>query len=437
MSVFHRIKGLLEYIFPSSSKTIHRKTDAIERRLEEIYTNLNELSLNQIEIKSEIVELSKRTEIGISSIGNCASTINMINERMVSDSDERATLNKSYETELLQIIELCNYSRQKLDTLLADFSNDTQIYYWSNNYEKQAIQNNYGNLTEEEDFKDKYFALIKGLDEESVFTVNRILWKQSQYLMSNAPKMNLFTLQEQNELRYVEDLFSKEVVKVSENVYAFGKYLLPVNHFESVIFYYKYCLSEVTELDKVRGKTIIDAGAYIGDTALLFSELEPSKIISFEPIPENAELCEQTILLNKLSNIVLERAALGAKKGIIGIYSAGEGSTFFPRKEDEPFYKEKVEVPVVTLDEYVDENNLEVGLIKMDIEGAEPDCLKGAMQVITKQRPILLICIYHNKNDFFGIKPMLESWGINYQYKIRKPTTNNATYDTLLIAEPK
>ena len=89
MSVFHRIKGLLEYIFPSSSKTIHRKTDAIERRLEEIYTNLNELSLNQIEIKSEIVELSKRTEIGISSIGNCASTINMINERMVSDSDER------------------------------------------------------------------------------------------------------------------------------------------------------------------------------------------------------------------------------------------------------------------------------------------------------------------------------------------------------------
>lgn len=63
-------------------------------------------------------------------------------------------------------------------------------------------------------------------------------------------------------------------------------------------------------------------------------------------------------------------------------------------------YKEKIEVNQITLDEYVDSENIEIGLIKVDIEGAERNFLKGAKKTICEQKPILLISIYHSAEDF-------------------------------------
>ena len=77
-----------------------------------------------------------------------------------------------------------------------------------------------------------------------------------------------------------------------------------------------------------------------------------------------------------------------------------------------------------------------MGLIKVDIEGAEQIFLKGAKQTISTQRPILLLSIYHNIDDFFNIKPLIESWDLNYKYKIYRPHIPEIFRDTLLIAEP-
>ena len=202
------------------------------------------------------------------------------------------------------------------------------------------------------------------------------------------------------------------------------------------MFYYKYCLNEIDNLDSVKNTTIIDGGAFIGDTALIFSELEPKEIISFEPIKENAERCLETIRINGLKNVIVEIKALGAHDGIINMHSAGEGSTCYPREEDRDFYSAIEAVPIVTLDGYAKSKQLNIGLIKLDIEGSESECLIGARDIIAEQHPIMLICIYHNRNDFFGIKTMIEKWNLNYRFKIRKPTVPNATYETILIAEP-
>ncbi|WP_034445830.1 FkbM family methyltransferase [Butyrivibrio sp. AE2032] len=292
-------------------------------------------------------------------------------------------------------------------------------------------------MAENSELEKKYLSLIRGLDGESISIVNRILLRQSQYLSSDLERIDLFTINEQDELRRIDDLFSKEIVRITDELYAYRQYRLPINHFEPVVFYHKYCLNELADIERLKGKTIIDAGGFIGDTALIFSELSPDRIISFEPMKENIELFHKTMQLNYLTNVTLEQKALGAEPGVVTMYYAGEGSTSYPRNEDRRFYSEPYEVPVVTLDEYVRENELKVGLVKMDIEGSESDCLKGAKRLIAEQRPILLICIYHNKNDFFGIKTMLEDWGIDYNFKIRKPTVSNATYETMLIAEPK
>ena len=324
---------------------------------------------------------------------------------------------------------------QEINNLYNDLSDRCKTQYWENSYEKTAIKNNWADV--QSGVQDRYFRLIDGLDDESISVVNRILNRQSRYLSDDNERIDLFTEDEQAYLRKIKDAFAKEIVKLSEDMYAYGRYLLPINHFEAVIFYYKYCIPELEKPEQIKGTTIIDAGAYIGDTALLLSELSPERIVLFEPVPENMELCKKTVQMNNLSGIVFEQRALGAEQGILEMYIAGEGSTVYPRCEDQVFYQERtITVPVITLDQYVETNNMNVGLIKADIEGSESDLLCGARSVITKQRPVLIICIYHNSHDFFEIKTMLESWDLDYRFKIRKPIVQNATYETMLIAEP-
>ncbi|MCC8278461.1 FkbM family methyltransferase [Campylobacter sp. VicNov18] len=59
------------------------------------------------------------------------------------------------------------------------------------------------------------------------------------------------------------------------------------------------------------------------------------------------------------------------------------------------------EVEVTTLDSYLEKNPLDIGFIKVDIEGFEQEFLKGAVNTIKTQKPTMLISIYYNPNDFF------------------------------------
>ena len=92
-------------------------------------------------------------------------------------------------------------------------------------------------------------------------------------------------------------------------------------------------------------------------------------------------------------------------------------------------------VPMIRVDDYVREHKIKVGLIKVDIEGAEQSFLRGAKETICKQKPTLLISIYHNVDDFLDIKPMIESWNLGYKFKVFKPTIGSVSAETLLICE--
>jgi len=90
---------------------------------------------------------------------------------------------------------------------------------------------------------------------------------------------------------------------------------------------------------------------------------------------------------------------------------------------------------MITLDSFVDKFGLEVGLIKVDIEGYEREFLKGAEKTIREQRPTLIISIYHHAADFFDIKPIIESWNLGYRFKVYKPVDFSISREVLLIAE--
>ena len=47
----------------------------------------------------------------------------------------------------------------------------------------------------------------------------------------------------------------------------------------------------------------------------------------------------------------------------------------------------------------------------------------------------MLLSIYHNANDFFEIKPLIESWNLGYTFKICKPVDWSLSKETALYCE--
>jgi hypothetical protein len=94
------------------------------------------------------------------------------------------------------------------------------------------------------------------------------------------------------------------------------------------------------------------------------------------------------------------------------------------------------EINITTLDTYITEHDeLKIGLIKVDIEGFEQEFLAGARSTIHTQKPAMLISIYHNADDFFNIKTIIEGWNLGYKFKIRQGMHTFPVIETVLIAE--
>ena len=75
-----------------------------------------------------------------------------------------------------------------------------------------------------------------------------------------------------------------------------------------------------------------------------------------------------------------------------------------------------VEVQLTTIDEEVKD---EVTLIKLDIEGAELDALKGAERAIKLYKPALAVCIYHRESDYVDIFDYIQNLNPTYKFYIR------------------
>ncbi len=301
--------------------------------------------------------------------------------------------------------------------------------------EREALAKLFSDAMNREDSAQRFSALISGLDNESRNTVSDIIHRMGMIADGNKSLQDVYTQREQEEFVRMNDEFSSKIVKLNDNLYYYNGYYLPVNQFDSSVFFTRYGIDKLTTLDSVRNKHIIDAGGYVGDTALLFSSYTDKNIHVFEASPSNMDIIRETIRLNQLENIVPVSKALGEKSGT-ATFSLGERNSCNSLVERPGYnYPNHIEVPVITLDDYVRENNLEVGLIKVDIEGGEQLLLKGAVETIRTQHPILLISIYHSANDFFEIKPMIEKMCDKYTFRIIKPANSAIVIETILLAE--
>lgn len=180
--------------------------------------------------------------------------------------------------------------------------------------------------------------------------------------------LDIYTTEEKRAAQEIADHFSSEILQLSKNCFYYRGLLLPINHFESCVFWDACGIGHLEHPERLSNNDIIDAGAFIGDSALIFSSLTKWKVYAFEPISSNYELMLKTIDMNRKTNIVPCLFALGEASGTIDILVRGSSSTQFGNPHVTYNAVEKAEV--TTLDSYVQEHGLKVGLIKADVEGA-------------------------------------------------------------------
>ncbi len=191
-------------------------------------------------------------------------------------------------------------------------------------------------------------------------------------------------------------------------------------------------------LQQITGRSILDGGAFWGDSALAFLEYKPSKIYCFEPSEANFELLQQTIRENHLEDrVVPNQVGLSndCASGELVSYGMDSSRSFcdYNVLATPEQVREVESVQLTTIDRYVAEHTLDVGLLKLDIEGMEYQAICGALETIRKCRPILLISVYHMPKDFFEIKPMLEALGLGYRFMVRKTTYRDLIAEVMLI----
>lgn len=217
--------------------------------------------------------------------------------------------------------------------------------------------------------------------------------------------------------------------------YKNGKsYILPVNWFEVSVFSFKLGLVFLEDkyLSYIKDSYLIDAGAFVGDSSIVLAEYTDKKILAIEPEENNFKLLNKTIELNKLQNkIDAFKDALDKESRKVGIYNGGPGSII----ENQP---ENSIITTTTLDNLVGNKYQKIGLIKMDVEGYEMNILLGSKIIIERDRPILLVSIYHSGDQFINIPLYLkEKYADIYNFKLIDCNPAHPLAEKVLLCLPK
>ncbi|MGN0915597.1 MAG: FkbM family methyltransferase [Succinivibrio sp.] len=167
-------------------------------------------------------------------------------------------------------------------------------------------------------------------------------------------------------------------------------------------------------------EVLFDCGAYDGDTINAFNSFTLGnylKVLAFEPDEKNLKKLHALVEDNSFHDIEVVSAATGSKNGEVCFNATGNlAARIIPGDAKRLSFGEDI-VKLVKLDNYID---YKPTLIKMDIEGAELDSLKGASEIIRKYKPKLAICIYHLPLDFYDIPVFLKSLVPEYHFKVRQ-----------------
>lgn len=174
-----------------------------------------------------------------------------------------------------------------------------------------------------------------------------------------------------------------------------------------------------------KGEFVVDAGAHIGTFTVKAAKAvgEAGMVVAIEPEVNNLKLLQRNIEVNKLRNVVIvSKGIWGAKEKLklnLSRQTMGQHSLYRNHFYETDNANEFEEVEVDTLDNILGELGVkEVDFIKMDIEGAEIEAIKGMDETLRNNDVNLAIAAYHiveGKTTDKTIIPWLREKGFEIQ----------------------
>ena len=174
---------------------------------------------------------------------------------------------------------------------------------------------------------------------------------------------------------------------------------------------YEYHKQRALQHELEIGDVVYDIGANVGFYSLLASVLvgESGHVFSFEPFPDNLRELKRHLELNRVRNCTVIEAAVSSVDGEAYFDPSGDRCTGHLAATG------ILRVRTLTLDRLIQEEGMRPpSLIKIDIEGSEYECLRGATGVIQKFRPVIFLAT-HGQKVHDACLELLAKW--NYQLK--------------------
>jgi len=212
-----------------------------------------------------------------------------------------------------------------------------------------------------------------------------------------------------------------------------GRFYYSNSIFETVN--YGYFNSDLLKLEN--GEVLVDAGAFNGDTISEFdaackkNNVSYEKVYGFEPDKENYLALIKSTEKNKNQELV--NRGLYSRTTVLNFEestssaSLGAGTA---RIVDSNLAGGFVQIKTTSLDEFLGGDK--VTFIKMDIEGAELEALRGASNTIKQYKPKLAISVYHERDDILEIPCFIKELCPEYKFYLRH--YSNFITETVLFA---
>lgn len=260
----------------------------------------------------------------------------------------------------------------------------------------------------------KEYAALEMLLEKDTDTFQFFKYKNNQNYMKD---LDCLAASSQDEL-------TKQYFELIKKTVLAGKALPEITEI--------YCREKQYLLNCFRGKlnelNFVDAGAYTGDTVreMVYEGIHPERIFCFEADQNNYKKLKEYVDHAKCKNITCENYALWDVHTKLGI----KFENYNARVDVEEM---ETTVESTTIDDYF--QNVKIGFVKMDIEGAERKALAGGMRTIKRDRPIMAISIYHSLEDITEIPKLLMRELESYSFMVRH---HSYTYsESVLYGIPK
>jgi FkbM family methyltransferase len=179
-----------------------------------------------------------------------------------------------------------------------------------------------------------------------------------------------------------------------------------------------------------QGDVAVDVGAHMGRYTIPSAKRvgQNGSVVAIEAHPGNFRLLERNLRLNGLTNVIPLNCAAYSSKARLKLYLPDEKegytmhhslmSSYLSTKYREKAARRHVEVEADTLDHILQSAGIDrVNWIKVDVEGAELEVLKGAWGTLSRNNDISLLIEVHGTETYRPVMELLRSQNFAIEFE--------------------